>query len=262
MDYNITAEFYDHVVPYRERGDVDFYVDEAVRADGPVLEIASGTGRILIPTARRGVNISGLEFARPMIDICRRQLAAESDDVRQCVSLIQGDMRSFEIDQRFALVTMPFRPFQHLLSVDDQVACLTRIRQHLRPRGRLVFDVFNPNMSRITDDSIYGVEGGHEPEFTMPDGRMVLRSHRMNSRDLLHQTLDIDLIYQITHTDGRIERFEERLDFRYFHRYEVEHLLARCGFEIDAVHSDFNRTPYGTEYPGEMIFIARPTDGA
>ena len=59
--YSVTAEFYDHIVPYRERRDVDFFVEMAKETGGPVLEVGCGTGRVLIPTARAGVEITGLD---------------------------------------------------------------------------------------------------------------------------------------------------------------------------------------------------------
>src|SRR5262245_35815549 len=116
-DYAQIAELYDHVVPYRTRADVSFFVDEARRANGPVLEIGCGTGRILIPTARAGVEIVGIDLSEYMLAICRQRLAEENDFVRARAHLAQADMRTFELKRTFGLVTIPFRPFQHLVTV-------------------------------------------------------------------------------------------------------------------------------------------------
>ena len=62
---------YDHVGGYNERGDIGFYVNEAALVDGPILELASGTGRVLIPIARTGKRIVGVERSRQMLDRCR-----------------------------------------------------------------------------------------------------------------------------------------------------------------------------------------------
>src|SRR5215471_20798239 len=119
-EYASAAELYDHVTTYTERRDVRFYVDEAVAAQGMVLEIGCGTGRVLLPTARAGVEIVGLDASPAMLAICGDRIAREPADVRARVTLIEGDMRAFDLEARFALVTIPFRPFQHLVSADDQ----------------------------------------------------------------------------------------------------------------------------------------------
>ena len=132
-EYGFTAEFYDHVAPYRERADVAFFVEMAQAAGGPVLEIGCGTGRVLIPTARAGIEIVGLDLSPSMLAVCRSNLAQESAETQARVRLVEGDMRDFDLGQQFALVTLPFRPFQHLTSVEDQIACLTTIHRHLAP---------------------------------------------------------------------------------------------------------------------------------
>src|SRR5688572_23755792 len=101
------AEFYDHVVPYAARADISFYVEAAAKSGGPVLELGCGTGRILIPTARSGIEIAGLELSVGMLEACRRRLQAEPPEVRGRVSLQRGDMRDFDLGRSFRLVTIP-----------------------------------------------------------------------------------------------------------------------------------------------------------
>lgn len=250
------AEFYDHVVPYRERQDVSFYVELAARAEGPVLELGSGTGRILIPTARAGVPISGLDVAEAMLDVCRRRLAEEPPEVRERVTLVHGDMRNFDLGQRFALITMPFRSFQHLITVQEQLDCLRSVHRHLAEGGRVVLDLFNPSLPYLVDESRLG-EFGEEPEFSMPDGRQVVRRMRILKRDLITQVQDVEMVYYVTHPDGRQERLAHAFSMRYLFRYEAEHLLVRAGFEVEALYADYDRSPYGSKYPGELIFVAR-----
>jgi SAM-dependent methyltransferase len=254
--YLESAEFYDHVVPYRNRDDVRFFVDEAVRSKGPVLEIGCGTGRVLIPTARAGIGIDGLDLSPRMLGVCRENLSRESAEVRSRVHLHQADMTTFELPGKFALVTMPFRSFQHLLTVEEQVRCLQRVHRHLEPGGTFILDVFNPILERLVMDDL-GKEVDEEPEFTMPDGRRVVRRARTLAKDILQQVLHIELIYDVTHPDGRTERQVHSIRLRYFFRFEVEHLLARCGFELETVYADYERHEYGSTYPGELICVGR-----
>jgi SAM-dependent methyltransferase len=258
--YAHVADLYDHVVPYRNRADVAFFVDAAREAGGRVLEIGCGTGRVLIPTARAGVEIVGLDASAPMLAVCRERLENEPDAVQSRVQLVQGDMRRFEQDRRFNLVTIPFRPFQHLATVDDQLSCLQSISKHLVDGGALILDVFNPSLDGLVDQP-GGDEYGDEPEFSMPDGRRVTRRHRLVAHDRTAQTTDVELIYHVTHADGRIERLVHAFTMRYLFRFEAEHLLARAGFDVEQLYAGYDKRAYGSTYPGELIFVARKRRG-
>lgn len=249
------AEYYDSVVPYRERQDVGFFVEMAQHSGGPVLELGCGTGRVLIPTAKSGIEIVGLDSSPLMLSVCREKLLSEPNDVQSRVRLVQGDMRDFELRQEFSLVTIPFRPFQHLLTVEDQMSCLQNIRKHLAPGGKLVLDIFNPSLVLLADER-YLQEHGEEPEFTTADGRRVVRRARMVWRDYFNQITHNELIYYVTHPDHREERLVHQFPLRYLFKFEAEHLLARCGFVVEAVYADYDRSPYGSKYPGELIVVA------
>lgn len=255
-EYAFIAELYDYVVPYRTRPDIDFFVEAAQTSGGPVLEVGCGTGRILIPTARAGVDIMGLDLSPHMLQVCRTRLLNEPRAVQSRIRLIQADMRNFFLAQTFNLVTIPFRPFQHLTTVEDQLSCLQSIHQHLVDGGRLILDLFNPSLEALVRDNL-GQEYGDEPEFTSPDGRRVVRRHKIVSRDYANQINHIELIYDITHPDGREERLVHAFPMRYLFRFEAEHLLGRCGFEVEEVYADYDKSPYGSTYPGELIFVAR-----
>lgn len=255
-EYDRFAEYYDHVVPYRARTDVGFFVDLAREAGGGVLEAGCGTGRVLVPTARAGVTIDGLDLSAAMLEQCRVSLAHEPAEVQRRVRLHHGDMRTAQLGRRYALVTMPFRSVQHLLDVEDQRRALDNLRDHLAPQGRLVVDAFNPSLPFLTDQRIT-IEPYAEPAFTMPDGRRVVRSYRIAGRDYFAQVQQVEFTIDVGHPDGRAERHVETFALRYFFRFELEHLLERCGFSVEALYGDYDRSPYGRRYPGELIFVAR-----
>ena len=259
-EYKSIAELYDYVVPYRERADVAFFVQAARESSGPVLEVGCGTGRVLIPTARAGIEITGLDLSPDMLEICRENLKAQAVDVQARVRLVEADMRQFKLEQKFQLVTLPFRPFQHLTSVDEQLACLGCIRDVLAVGGRMILDIFNPSLESLVRKN-FGEEMAEEPEFSLPDGRKVIRRHSVTSRDVANQINYVELIYYIAHPDGRKERLVQAFPMRYFFRFEAEHLLARAGFEVEKLYGDYDMTPYGTKYPGELIFVARKAKG-
>ena len=255
-EYAPVADLYDWVVPYRARPDVAFFVDAATTAGSPVLEVGCGTGRVLIPAALAGIAVTGLDASPEMLDQCRKRLSLEDAAVQSRVELVRADMRVFSLGREFTLAMLPFRPFQHLITVEDQISCLMSVRRHLIDRGRVVLDLFNPSLDALGDSQV-GEELGDEPEFTTPDGRRVVRRHKTVSHDRFNQVNHVELLYYIKHPDGRQECLVHAFPMRYLFRFEVEHLLVRCGFEIEHVYAGFDKSAYGSRYPGELIFVAR-----
>jgi SAM-dependent methyltransferase len=251
-EYKAIAELYDYVV--------GFFVEAAKESGGPVLEVGCGTGRVLIPTAQAGIEITGLDLSTDMLEICREHLKAEPEEVQSKVRLVEADMRQFELAQKFQLVTLPFRPFQHLTTVAEQLACLGCIHAALAEDGKLILDIFNPALEGLTRTN-FGEELSEEPEFSMPDGRKVIRRHAVTSRDVAKQINYVELIYYITHPDGRKERLVQAFPMRYLFRFEAEHLLARAGFDVEQLYADYDKKPFGAKYPGELIFVARKAKG-
>ena len=246
---------YDHVGAYTTRADVAFYVDEVSSAADKVLELASGTGRVLLPIARSGKEIVGIERSRTMLDRCREKLAAEPSEVRARVELRSADMRDFALDDRFAAAIIPFRAMQHILSIDDQLACLDCIRRHLVPGGRLIFDVFNPNFARLSAPAVD--EFDDTPETALPDGSRFRRTGRIPAVHRVDQINDIELVYYITPPGGgAVERRVHSFPMRWYLRFELEHLLARAGFTLDAFYGDFDRSVLTDDSP-EIIVAAR-----
>ena len=257
-EYKAIAELYDYVVPYRERADVGFFVHAARESGGPVLEVGSGTGRVLIPTARAGIEITGLDLSPHMLAVCRERLQAETKEVQTRVHLVEGDMRQFELAQTFQLVTLPFRPFQHLTTIEEQLACLGCIHRHLAKGGKLILDIFNPKLETLVEKD-FGKEMAEEPEFSLPDGRRVIRRHSVVSRDVANQINNVELVHYVTFPDGRKERLVQAFPMRYLFKFEAEHLLVRAGFTVEQLYADYDKSPYGSKYPGELIFVAGKT---
>ena len=247
------SELYDSVTVYRSRPDVDFYVDEVQSAAGKVLELGCGTGRILIPVARTGKEIVGVDTSRRMLARCRARLDDEPAQVRENATLIEGDMRSLALGEQFSIITIPFRPFQHLVAVSEQIATLQAIHRHLEPRGRLLFDVFNPNLKYLVEDRT--AEREDTAEVTLPDNRTFRRTGRVAAVHIADQYSEVELIYYVRGADGSEQRLVHGFLMRWFWQHEMEHLLARCGFRMKAVFGDYNRSPLTDQSP-EMIFIA------
>lgn len=244
---------YDSVPIYAQRQDLAFYVEEAAAARGPVLELGCGTGRILIPTARAGNTITGLDGSAHMLERCRTKIAQEPQEVRNRIRLTRGDIRGFELAERFALITAPFRVVQHLTSIDDQLRFLDAVARHLAPGGRLVFDVFNPNFARLVSSD--RAEHEDTPQQLLPDGRTMRRAFRVAHVRLIDQVSEVELIYYVGDASGTEQRYVQAFEMRWFLRAEIEHLLVRAGFHVKAIHGNFDRSPL-IEGSAEQIVCA------
>ncbi len=253
------AELYDaeYSGPGVQRGDdVSFYVECSRRSGGRTLELGCGTGRVLVPTAKAGYDITGFDLSSYMLDKCREKLASQPRQVRQRVKLLQGNMTDFDTGEKHALVTIPFRPLQHLVTVSEQRGCLECARRQLASDGLLVFDVFNPRLDRLFDAK-YTVETEDLPERQLADGRRVRRSSRLAAFHRELQYNDVELVYYIDYPDGRNERLVQAFPMRYFFRYELENLLELCGFSVVDLFGNFDGSPFFGDSP-EMVFVAKP----
>lgn len=251
---SFVAEYYDYVPVVAGRSDVPFYLEEARGQSGPILELGCGTGRVLLEMAKAGHRMVGLDLAGCMLTRCREKLAALPGDAQHRVRLVQGNMTDFDLGQRFRLILIPFRPFQHLLETEQQIHCLQCVSQHLAPGGKLIVDFFQTDPRRMHDPSFLQESEG-QPEVGLPDGRRLRLRERTVAFHRGEQRNDVEMLYDVTHPDGRQERHVFAFTVRYFFRYEVEHLLARTGFRVAGLYGGFDRCPLGDTSP-EMIFVA------
>ena len=253
----VDAEIYDAYTNASIEGDVEFYVDEARRAGGPVLELGCGTGRILLPIAAAGIDVVGIDRSVSMLTVLRRKVADLDRDVQRRIELVEADMRGFSLGRRFTLVVIPYRAFLHLLTIDDERQALAQIREHLIDGGRLALNVFDPSLSMIA--SRLGVEGGRlhrQMTFVHPrTGREVVLWDTFRY-DPERQLLDGAFVFEELDRDGAVlARHHAPLTLRWVYRYEMQHLLELTGFAVEALYGDFRRGPF--RYGGEQVWVAR-----
>jgi len=235
---------YDSVPLYTARQDVAFYVEEAKAARGTVLEVGCGTGRILLPIARAGIPITGIDGSKQMLERCRAKLQGER------VELVQHDMRDFDLGAKFDLIIAPFRVIQHLATLDDQLRFLEIVARHLAPGGRLVFDVFNPRFDTLVGAD--GVEREDTPEQRLPDGRTLRRTYRIVRVRWIDQVSEAELVYYV---DGN--RYVQAFEMRWYLAAELRHLLARAGFRVREMYGDFARGPLVDGCPEIIVAAGR-----
>ncbi len=241
-----SGEVYDLVgkdVPYG----LDFYVALARAANGPVLDIACGTGRILLPCLQAGVDIEGMDLYEPMLKTLRTKAAA----LGYLPRLHQADMSDFSLSRRFAQVMIPFNAFIHNMTQDAQIRCLRLCREHLSPGGNLTFDTFFPALEFVSTAPKTRVLEG---EFPHPQTGLPMR---------MYDTRTVDRVAQVFHSlneieflaaDGSVQNVHRTLDSsRYFYMHEMELLLRIAGFARWEIYGDFERQPLTRETDAMVV---------
>jgi ubiquinone/menaquinone biosynthesis C-methylase UbiE len=227
--------------PPQIAGDVAFYRQLAQRTGGPVLELACGTGRITVPLAESGLDVTGIDVSDGMLAIIRQKAAAHP------LTLIEQDMSTLRLDRRFGCVIVAFRSFQHLMTVELQRQTLAAIHRHLAPGGRAALHLFDPRLDLLVD------EAPRQPDL---HGTDPLTGHAFTGEML---SARFDYLAQIRHDlwryreyarDGALLAEDTRnMALRWTWRWELLHLLELCGFVVEAQYSDFTGSPpaYGKE---------------
>jgi SAM-dependent methyltransferase len=211
--------------------DVAFYVEEARRATPPVVELGVGTGRIAVPIAVEGIDVVGVDSSAGMLAVCRQR--AELAGVVDRLDLRLGDLREPPVEDPVDLVICPFRSFLHLETEDDRRVGLAAVRELLVPDGRLAFDVFTP--------------AEHDIELT--HGRWLEREPGIYERALWDGE-QRRLVLSVRGGD-----VETTMSLAWVSPEEWGALLEDSGFEIEAHHGLFDRSPF---HGGEdSVWIAR-----
>ena len=234
------GELYDALFGNFDYG-LDFYLGVAKEAKGPVLDIACGTGRVMLPCLRAGLDIEGLDLYAPMLERLRTKAAALGFQPR----LHRADMSDFRLDRRFALVMIPFNAFVHNMTADAQIGCLRLCREHLLPGGLLAFDGFFPSKEFITvPDGTRVLEG----EFKHPDTGLPVR---------IYDTRSFDRVEQIQRSHNDIEFLDAAgnvtashpsdVSLRWIYKHEMELLLRLAGFRRWQICGGFDRRPLVNE---------------
>ena len=233
------GELYDLMCQGLDFG-IDFYVALARQANGPVLDIACGTGRILLPILQAGIDADGLDLFQPMLETARRKATA----LGLAPNLHRGDMANFELPRRYALILITFNAFCHMLTTDDQLRCLSCIRRHLLPGGLLAFD----GASRAWHGSAPQNQRELEGEFNDPGTGKTMRCYDTRSFDRVAQIQRSRNEVELDEPDGttRIIHCSEFL-VRWTYKAEMDLLLRSAGFAQHEIFGGFDRRPLEQE---------------
>jgi SAM-dependent methyltransferase len=254
--YSISAKYYDDAYAVKpDLVDLPFYVELARQIGGPILEMGCGTGRVLLPIAREGIEIHGLDSSPAMLKIFRERIQNELEEGRNRITLHEGDMRQFRGQQRYRLVTIPFRAMQHMYTLEDQVAALKTAAFHLDKNGILAFDVFFPKF-QLMDVGI----GEEMLELEWPvkahPGRIIRRYFKKDSVDKINQVFNFTFIFRTYDNEALVNEETEAFKLSYYAYPQLKALFELAGLQSVEEYGSFSKEPLNNDAK-EMIFLLR-----
>ena len=222
------------------RGDLPYYREVARAVEGPILELACGTGRLTFAMIEAGAEVCGIDIAPAMVAQARRRRAALSPPNRDRLTLALGDMRTFRAGRVFAGVVLGFNTLMHMLTDDDLRSALRTVGAHLPPGGRFYFDVHTPMPELLERDP----NGRYDPQQMIEPGT----GHRIivtesNTYDPATQINAMRFYYQRVDRDGAPigpERYAE-VRLRMLEAAALDRLLAESGLEVVEDWGSFDR---------------------
>jgi SAM-dependent methyltransferase len=220
--------------------DIPFYLEEAKRAAGPVLELACGTGRLTIPIAQSGISIEGVDRSPSML----AHLRTKAGKAGVKIPLTEADIRDFDLGRKFSLILIGFNSIQHLHDYASQAALFANVRKHLSPGGTFVFDVFNPKIAFLAQS---GETRKLEREYEDPDGQGKIAVEQTLVYEDATQVSHIRWFLSLSNKNKEEKDFRvEELHLRCFFPQELDLLVRSQGFEIVKKFGNFERKPFAS----------------
>lgn len=233
------------------KDDIPFYQRLLEDVDGPVLELACGTGRLTIPFALQGVDITGIDNSVPMLEYARKKAKEKNVDI----DFILADVRDFHLNKKFELILFPFNSIAHLLTNADLTSCFRCVKNHLSDKGRFVIDLFKPSLEILQRDPEKWFEQEGHPD---PDGGTVSLTEQFRYNQA---TQIADITWRLKLSRG-VKKPDSKFKMRMLFPMELEALLDHCGLEIVSKYGNYDMSPFESDSPKQLIICSRRESGA
>jgi SAM-dependent methyltransferase len=245
--HDLWAAIYDQHNHGRHEEELAFYTRELRTCKGPILEVACGTGMILLSMLEQGMDVYGFDISAQMLDVLYAKAEARSiPDIRDRIT--RQNMVDFRYDVRFDAIFIPARSFLHLTTQDEQIACLTNIRAHLKDGGRFLLNFFTPSLEALLKYARPAQDFAPHSTYVLPETDTTVELAVAQESDLANQVQHITWRFTLGGADHEIKMF-----VRWIYKEEFQLLLRLAGFHRWEVYSGFHRQPYDGD--GEMVWI-------
>ncbi|WP_017318305.1 class I SAM-dependent DNA methyltransferase [Mastigocladopsis repens] len=227
---------------YQKLEDIPLWLNLARKYGEPILELACGTGRISIPLAEQGFQVTGIDISQSMLDVAKQKSSQ--------VEWLEADIRDFKLEKKFALIILPYFLLMGLLKLKDIETCLDCVRRHLQPGGTLIIDVMNPSRKFLLDLLLLSQKRFLDCIFPNPEGKDNIVVTIERGYVVEQQILIEKLFYNIP---GETEEVVDELKLRLYFPEELEMLLKYNGFTIERKFGDYDMTPFTSESPQQIV---------
>ena len=242
--FDKVADLYDYYV--NVDFDVSFFLHEAKKTGGKVLELTSGTGRVSIPLLKAGVNLTCVDYSKEMLGVLQGKL----DRDRLSCRLINMDMTELSLQDRFDLIFIPFHSFSEILDKSKHKQTLERICAHLTGSGHFICTLQNPQVRiRSMDGALK-----HLGKFRTDSGGSLVVQSLLNYDARAHMARGFQL-YEIYDKQGTlIDKRDLAINFYLFSKREFEDLIHLTGFEVDELYGDYDYSEFDEHTSPFMIW--------
>ena len=256
-------DFYDG--PEHREDQFAFYTSLFDPDECELLELACGTGIITIELARREFQIVGIDYDEDMLAIARRKLAMSDEDTQRRVQFQCADMKDFTVSKQFGAIIIPTNSFGYLFKLEDQRACLERVRKHLLPKGILVIEErFYSSETLHQMKSLRGVERTWDGRINPQTGKYTMFKDCIRGIDSAQQTIYRSTFVDEVQEDGTMKRYVPPKTYfgnrnHYFSKTELQLLVESCGFKVKEIWGDCAKRPFGSR-SNNIIIMAEKDD--
>lgn len=238
------AQRYDLVMgAYASRDQLNFYRRQVARYGEPVLELACGSGRFTLPLARDGINITGVDISEEMLDLAK--LKASKDELN--IRFLQGDMRGFDLGEKFKFIFIPAQSFSHLHKREEVENCFSCVRRHLAEEGRLLIELFNSSVKMLARES--------GPRYTVDQ----YVDPKEGSQVFVTEEVRYDSASQVNHirwffrNEGSNDEVMLAFEMRQFFPQEIDALLWYNDFLIEHKYGNYNEEEFSSDAWKQLI---------
>ena len=247
------ARFYDDDYRHYDE-DIEAITMLAAECGDPILELGCGTGRVLLPLAAAGHSVTGVDISPALLACAAQKLRTHG--VLTNTTLVEADLRTLDLPEKhFAFAFCTSNTLMHFTSAEEQIAVLRNAARHLRPGGRLLIDLFNPDLPRL-----FAVEGVMELADRWQDAQSGADVLKWSVRrvDVAEQLQETTFIYEEVAADGRTQRTVCPFTLRFLWRSEAELMLQAAGLLVEDVLGSFDGDPYGSDSEHLILLAVKP----
>lgn len=251
IDYAPIADLYDALVGFED--DIPFFLEEADRSSGPVLELMCGTGRISMPLLEAGIPVTCVDYSTEMLAVLRKKIKARGLPGR----VVHADIRELDLGERFELAILPFHSFAELITEADQLTALGSIHGALTDGGRFICTLHNPALRLRGIDGEWHTLGSIQHPSSA--GKVVFRT-KLDFDPDTRLASGVQTIDEYDGDGGLIGQRSMDMRFALPERQAFEALATSSGFRIASLCGDYDRSEYRGEESPYMIWTLVSAD--